>query len=462
MRNRPLQYKFRLSALSLAIAATAGIGAPAMAQDARSSGLEEIVVTAQRREESLQDTPIAITAFTEDKLDDLGVFDMSQVADFAPNVTIQKQPSSNSNMGINIRGVGMGETSLLADPKVGVYIDGVYMSKTVGGVFDVVDLERVEVLRGPQGTLFGRNTTGGAMNVTTKKPTGELGGRAEASVGNYGYMRYGGSLDLPAMGDLAAKVSYMAMETDGWAHNHYDGAPLQPATKVEDDLASEDNQSYRIALRWTPTESLTFDYSYDNTDNEGVPAPFQVTEVKTSIYNGFTSTPFDYAALGGSMYRQMANNVGNPDKRREDYKLDGVTDEWLKVDGHTFTAAWEVSDGLTLKYIYGNRETDSGYESTDLDGGAYNARDLFYGVFAGNNGKIPTPGFNAAIDVGTIEMDSHEFQIIGTAFEDKLQYTGGVFYYEEDVEQVNPADVLAADRVHRHPGRLYPGTGVAV
>ncbi len=230
MRIRP-KNKFRLSALSLAIATTAGFGAPVMAQDQRSTGLEEIVVTAQRREASLQDTPIAITAFTEDKLIDLGVFDVAQVADFAPNVTIQKQPSSNSNMGISIRGVGSNETALTADPKVRVYIDGVYMSKTIGGVFDIVDLERLEVLRGPQGTLFGRNSTGGAMNVTTKKPTGELGGQAEASVGNYGYMRYGGSLNLPAVGNLAANLSYMAMETDGWAKNHYDGAPVVPATK---------------------------------------------------------------------------------------------------------------------------------------------------------------------------------------------------------------------------------------
>ncbi len=459
MRIRPLQNTFRLSALSLAITATAGFGAPVLAQDQRSTGLEEIVVTAQRREASLQNTPIAITAFTADKLNDLGVFDVAQVGDFAPNVFIGKQPSSNSNMGIFIRGVGNNETALLADPKVGVYIDGVYMSKSVGGVFDIVDMERIEVLRGPQGTLFGRNTTGGAINVTTKKPTGELGGRAEASVGNYGYMRYGGSLDLPAVGDFAAKLSYMAMETDGWAHNHYDGAPVVPATKVEDDLASEDNKAYRIALRWTPTESLAFDYSYDNTDNKGVPTPFQITDVKTSLYNGFTTTPFDFQALGGSYYRQMANTIGDPNKRREDYKLDAVSEEWLEVEGHTFTAAWEVADNLTLKYIYGKRKTDSGYDSTDLDGGAHTARDLFYGVFAGNNGKIPTPGFHAVIDKGIIEMDSHELQIIGTAFEDKLKYTGGLFYFEEDVEQNNPQTFALPIAFIAKQGAYTPGIG---
>ncbi len=437
MKSHQSCLPFRVSALSLLIASTTGFITSAMAQDQRSSGLEEIVVTAQRREASLQDTPIAITAFTADKLNDLGVFDVVQVGDFAPNVFIGKQPASNSDMGIFIRGVGIGETSLLADPKVGIYIDGIYMSKTTGGVFDIVDLERIEVLRGPQGTLFGKNATGGAMNVTTKKPSGELGGRAEASVGNYGYMRYGGSLDLPAVSNLAAKVSYMAMETDGWAHNHYGGAPVQPVAKVEDDLASEDNRAYRIALRWTPTESLTFDYSYDNTDNKGVAAPFQISAVKTSIYNGFTTTPFPFQDWGGSLYRQMANTVGNPEKRQEDFKLDGVTDEWLEVDGHTFTAAWEVADNLTLKYLYGKRKTDLGYGGNDLDGGAYTARDLFYGVFAGNNGKIPTPGYHGGIEKSVIDMDSHELQIIGTAFEEKLHYTGGLFYYEEDVEEIN-------------------------
>lgn len=133
----------------------------------------------------------------------------------------------------------------------------------------------------------------------------------------------------------------------------------------------------------------------------------------------------------------MANTVGDPKKRREDYKLDGVTDEWLEVDGHTFSAAWEAADNLTLKYLYGKRKTDLGYGGNDLDGGAYTARDLFYGVFAGNNGKIPTPGYHGAIEKSVIDMDSHELQIIGTAFEEKLKYTGGLFYYEEDVEEIN-------------------------
>ena len=159
--------RYPLSALSLAVAATASVGVPAFAQEKRSSTLEEVVVTAQRREESLQDTPIAITAFTDNKLTDMGVFDLSQVGDFAPNVSIRKSPSSNSNMAVNIRGVGSQDTALTGDTKVGIYIDGVYMSKSVGGVFDIVDIERLEVLRGPQGMMYGADA-GGVVSLSSK------------------------------------------------------------------------------------------------------------------------------------------------------------------------------------------------------------------------------------------------------------------------------------------------------
>ena len=454
--------RVRASALALAVSAASGFAVPVAAQDdaPRAAGLEEVVVTAQRREESLQDTPIAITAFTAGKMSDLGVFDVSQVADFAPNVTIQKQPSSNSNMNINIRGVGQNETALMADPKVGFYIDGVFMSKTVGAVFDVTDLERIEVLRGPQGTLFGRNSTGGAVNVTTKKPTGELGAKVEGSVGNFGYERFGASVDLPAVANVAAKLSYNRKQTDGWADNNYTGAPLQPATGVEENLGSEDNEAYRIALRWTPREDLTLDYAYDNTDNNGVPAPFQVVKVHDQLYNyDGSQSPFDFQAFGGSLYQQMAATVGDPDDRRRNYELDSVTDEWLEVRGHNFTAEWQATDELAVKYIYGKRKTDQGYESTDLDGGAYTARDLFYGVFAGQYGEIPTPGFTAAIDVGLVEMESHELQLIGNAFDERLRYTGGLFAYEEEVEQDNPQSFSLPIAFIAPQGAYTPGIG---
>ena len=434
----------RISVLAIgaAIAAAAGTAIPAAAQDSqRATGLEEIVVTAQRREESLQNTPIAITAFTADKLSNLGVFGVSKIADFAPNVVIQKQPSSNSNMAVVIRGIGITETALTADPKVGMYIDGILVSKAIGGVFDIADMERIEVLRGPQGTLFGRNTTGGAVSVTTQKPSGELRGKATASVGNFGYLRYGGSLDLPAVGNLAAKISYNHSETDGWADNHYTGVPLQPQMpneKVQKDLASQDNDAYRFALRWTPREDLTFDYAFDKTDNSGVAAPFQILKVKDSVSTGFGHEARDYRMLTGpgGLFDQMAQNVYPRNKRQEHFTSDEETEEYLKIKAHSFIVAWDVSPNLTLKYLLGSRRSRQGNGSA-LDGGVYYVRDLFYGVYAGNNDPIQTPAFHSRLK-NKVEMDSHEFQIIGSAFDDRLHYTGGIFMYEEDVFENNP------------------------
>jgi iron complex outermembrane receptor protein len=437
--NKQITHGFQRSLLSVVIAGLTGISAPVWSQ-AEGMSLEEVVVTAQRREQSLQDTPISITAFTTDKLTELGIRDLTQMADFAPNVSIQTQPASNAHMGVRVRGVGSGEVSLLSDPKVGIYIDGVFLSRTTGAVFDIADLERIEVLRGPQGTLFGRNATGGAINVTTQKPTGELAVKIEGSVGNYGYSRIGGTVDLPSVANVAAKLTAFKVEKDGWADNNYKGEPTGPLDKkyFGDKPGEEENKAYRLALRWTPMESLTVDYAYDKTDNEGVSAPFQVTKVKDSLYNGFTETPTPFTFLGGELFQGMADLVGDPDKRRDEFDLDSQGREFLEVEGHNLTLAWEL-DNLTLKYILGDRETKTeSWGGADFDSGAFTARDLFLGDFAGNSGPVPKSIFTAHNAGSTVEMTSHEFQIIGNFFNDRLIYTGGLYLYEDEVFQPNP------------------------
>ena len=414
-----------VSLLAAVIAASALQTTPALAQGV--TALEEVIVTAQRRETLLQDTPIAVTAFSEEKIKDLGIFDITDVSALAPNTNIRKQPSSNSNMSIFIRGVGSGETSLMEDPKVSFYMDGVYMSKTTGAVFDIVDLEGIEVLRGPQGTLFGRNSTGGAINVRTAKPSGELGARVELSTGNDGYRRALATVDLPKVADiLAVKVSGMHMEYDGWASNDYTGSPF--GISSESELASEENDSYRIAVRLDPSENLTIDYTYDKTENEGVPTPFQITKVKTSNNDGFTDdTKVNFMVQGGELAQSMAATIGDPDERRENYTLDFVSTEILEVEGHTLQVEWAQED-FTLKYIYAERETDSTYKGTDLDSGAHT-------VFGGD---MRVPGFHARIDEGEIEMTTHELQLFGNLFDDKLAYTFGYYRYQEDTYQDNP------------------------
>ena len=404
---------------------TAGIlAAPVIAQEG--AVLEEVLVTAERRETLLQETPVAVSVLDEGKIQDIGLFDIADVGSLAPNTIVQMQPGSNSNSAITVRGVGSGETSLMLDPKVGLYIDGMYMSKTVGALFDIIDIESVEVLRGPQGTLFGRNSTGGALNISTAKPSGEWGSRLLAGAGSDGYRRYAGAIDLPKLGDfLSARFSGMLMRYDGWADNDHPGQ--------ESDLASEDNGSYRVALRFTPVEQLTLDYAYDRTDNEGVPAPFQVTAVRSMLDYGAAQIPFPFVQLGGPLYQQMAASVGDPRKRREEYRLDHISTEKLDVEGHGLTAVWTFP-AVTLKYIFSDRETNSTYARTDLDGGAHSAPDLLYG----GGMAVPTPGFHASIPEGWVDMTTHELQLFGSLAEERLFFTLGYYNYREEVYQDNP------------------------
>ena len=147
--------------------------------------LEEVVVTAQKKEENLQDAPIAITAITESTIDDLDLANVVDLAGMAPNVHIINTPSNNTAATIAMRGGVTINPAITWEPTVGMYLDGVYLGKGQGSIFDVADLERVEILRGPQGTLYGRNTLGGAINLVSKKPSGS-GTSSKLTLGNYG------------------------------------------------------------------------------------------------------------------------------------------------------------------------------------------------------------------------------------------------------------------------------------
>jgi len=157
-----------------------GLAAPAMAQsDDKSSkvstGNEEIIVTARKQTERLQEAPVAVTAIGADRLERIGATDISDLSGRAPNVTINTIGNFGSSIAVFIRGIGNGDPDSTVDPSVGIYVDGVYIPRTANSSLDLFDVEQVEILRGPQGTLFGRNTAGGAVNYRTKRPTGEIG-----------------------------------------------------------------------------------------------------------------------------------------------------------------------------------------------------------------------------------------------------------------------------------------------
>ena len=186
------------------------VAAAAAADESEPQGLEEIVVTAQKRSENLQQTPIAITAFTAATIAKTGVSDIAELAERAPNVTFKfTAPISGASnaASVFIRGIGQSDFALTTDPGVGTYVDGIYLSRSVGGVLDVLDLERVEILRGPQGTLFGRNTIGGAINLLTQKPNfAQVDGSVQIVGGSRNQLYLRGDLNIPLADALAVRL----------------------------------------------------------------------------------------------------------------------------------------------------------------------------------------------------------------------------------------------------------------
>jgi iron complex outermembrane receptor protein len=244
--------------------------------DESTVALEEVTVTAQRREERLQDTPIAVTAFTSTAIERLGVSNVQQLAEFVPNVrfdfTAPISGASNA-AGVFIRGIGQSDFALTTEAGVGTYVDGVYMSRSLGGVLDVLDIERMEVLRGPQGTLFGRNTIGGAISIVSAKPSDEFSGSSELQLGSSNRLYLRGTVNLPLTDTLKVRITASSKQRDGYVHSILVPAAAGssqvprgsaiPGGGSQIDYGNEDRQAARLVALYDPHTSLTAEFSAD-------------------------------------------------------------------------------------------------------------------------------------------------------------------------------------------------------
>ena len=264
---------------SPALAQTDAAAEDAAAEDARSGG--EIVVTAQFREQNLQDTPIAITAINAETLEARGQTSVTDLGDFAPNVALEPASGLQGNsIAAFIRGIGQSDASFALEPGVGVYIDDIYYGTTFGAVMDLTDLERVEVLRGPQGTLAGKNSVGGAIKLYTKEPDDSGDGFVEATYGSFDRLDLRASAGFALTDELFARVSGVSKTSNGYMKrldygcvNPDSGIPM---TSSGDDsvLGTEggrDLQAVRLALRYAPAAApleinLRADYASDNSE----------------------------------------------------------------------------------------------------------------------------------------------------------------------------------------------------
>jgi iron complex outermembrane recepter protein len=241
-------------------------------------GLQEVVVTAQFREQNLQQTPIAITAVTAEMLESRNQTDISMVAAQAPNVSLQPNNAAfGSSMVAFIRGVGQTDFNLALEPGVGIYVDDVYYSTLTGSLLDLLDLERVEILRGPQGTLAGKNSIGGAIKLFSKKPTGDGGGYLEATFGSLNRIDARGASDFKLTDTLAARLSFSTKNHDGYVRR-LDYGCTHPGSNVRQfnvgdgcELGRDGGQAYtagRAALRWRPNETVDVNLAADITNDE--------------------------------------------------------------------------------------------------------------------------------------------------------------------------------------------------
>ena len=387
-----------LAALAIAPVASAA------QQAAADVGLEEVIVTAQRREENLQDVPIALTALTGAQLEARGITSIESLSTLAPNLQISYTPGNSTSAQIAIRGGVTVNPALSWEPTVGIYLDGVYIGKTQGSIFDVVDLERVEVLRGPQGTLYGRNTLAGALNLVTRAPSGEMSGTANVAVGNYDYRQGRLSFDLPKLGIASIGVGLRKAVRDGWI----DVVPVAGASRPVDDLNDLDSSSARLALRLDFAETVVGDYRFDYSKADSNTTHSQLTRATPAFFDFFAGIPFvgpRIASLPSYVFQD----------RQERASIDGDVFEESTVQGHSFTLAWNVSDAATFKSITAYRKLEWN-DLLDLDGSpidvAHTARFSDY------------------------DSLSQELQLLGSS--DRLHYVAGLYYFEDDGFTNNP------------------------
>ena len=339
--------------------------------------IEEIVVTAQKRATSLMETPAAVSALDSEALHDAVVRDLNEAGMLMPSLIVNQELVSK----IFVRGVGTENLTSGGDPGVAVNVDGQYVARTSAANFDLYDVERVEVLRGPQGTLYGRNATGGAINIISRAPTNEFGGDVQAEFGSYDYTRIAGTLNGPIVDDkLLGRISLVKGDRDGYTRNETTGKALD----------DQDFTAGRLRLRYLATDTLTVDVIADYTDLDNRQAPFKILEDSPSV---FELPPF-------SGYDPV-------DKRAVAHDVEDVMAQEQR--GGVLEINWAPGD-FTLTSITGYRETD------------------FFSLFDGDS----TDGFyQNFFDDSRFDQYSQELRLASEST-GPLQWLVGLYYFNDD------------------------------
>ncbi len=377
-RSRPRRAATaRMAALVPALALASAASPMALAQGA----LEEVVVTARKVEESLQQTPIAVTAYSQNTLRELGLETLTTISTTTPNLQLQRGAGGDSSLAACLRGMCRTDDIITEEPMVGTYVDGFYISRMQGAFFDLIDIQQIEILRGPQGTLFGKNTAGGAINITTVRPHDEFEGYVVGNLGSDNLRGGKFSVNVPMMDGFAARLSYGQQQRDGLIEN----------TSFSD-LNDKDYKTARLALAADVTDWFSADYVFDWFDADQTPNGWQPTLVEAGlevVFPGISST-------------------SDPGLDREVTTVEEVYDQFdQKFNGLTlnFTLG-DVGpiDDLVIKSLTGQRRTQLSSFRTSM----------------------PYYFISGPLDQD-YELFTQEFQFLGSALNGDLQIVSGIF-----------------------------------
>jgi iron complex outermembrane receptor protein len=382
-----MNLSFKHKKLPLAVMLATGLTAPLALVAAEADGpavLEEVMVTAQKRSESLQDTPVAVTAYNEQSLETLGVSNLADLSIAAPSLQSYDIPTSANNLSLLIRVQGnLDSQTLTTDNPVGIYVDDVYIARSTGALVDLLDLERIEILRGPQGTLYGRNSSAGAIKFITKKPAAEQGFQVKSTLGNNGLASLAVSADIPVSDTFRTKVSVMSSTVDGWVENKGSNST---GGQAAEDFNAKDQSAARVALSWDASDTITVDYSFDYADVDSMPPYFQ------SASNSRDRLEETESILVGGSFKYV------------------LPESDMEQQGHNLTITAQLNDATTFKSISSYREMDD-HVYQNWSGSLFFATDLAYST----------------------EAFSQEFQLLGSV--DKFSYVAGLYYFSEDGEK---------------------------
>lgn len=413
MSNAIKTHSSTVTSLALAVTLASACATPVVFAQKGATVLEEVTVTAQRRSENIQDVPIAVTAISSEALEARGLADISELSQSVPSLTLEPSRATNTTLTAFIRGVGQQDPLAGFEQGVALYIDDVYLARPQGALLDIYDVERIEVLRGPQGTLYGRNAVGGAVKYVTRRLSDEFDMRVKGSFGNYAQRDLVAIVSAPLSEDFRVGATVASFQRDGFGDNRFTGG----------EQYDKDIVGYRLSAEWDASDDVLVRFSYDDTTDESS---------AVAGYRPFAANTIDAPALSdvrdtraGASEAETGTTTGIGGRNQ------------VESDGMSLSIEWTVSDNLTLRSITADREdyTESVIDFDSLSVADFDAPVIYENEQFSQEFQALMSGDNWNAIAGAYYLDSkaaNDFDVVlGTlgvvAFGAPLTaYTGGV------------------------------------